>query len=131
MATLAPAPCRRCGGTGNIPSYWYVDEGMCFRCNGSGVDPQQPQHGERVNLGIVQVLCLYSKAAMAFYAITEPPALAGDRIVGVGDTPANSLIDLGKQLAGKGLTGAMRVKYDLRGSEYEDWKPVLKRRGST
>ena len=27
-------PCSRCGGTGNIPKFWYVQNGICFQCMG-------------------------------------------------------------------------------------------------
>lgn len=29
-------PCSRCGGTGSLPVYNHVQEGICFRCNGAG-----------------------------------------------------------------------------------------------
>lgn len=36
---MALATCPKCGGSGRIPSYLHVAEGLCFRCNGSGKAP--------------------------------------------------------------------------------------------
>jgi hypothetical protein len=33
-------PCSRCGGSGWIRRYTHVQGGVCFRCRGSGVDPE-------------------------------------------------------------------------------------------
>ena len=35
--------CTRCGGTGIIAEYAYYQGGRCFRCGGSGNDPQKKQ----------------------------------------------------------------------------------------
>lgn len=32
--------CHRCGGKGVIQAFMHVQGGVCFRCNGSGVDPK-------------------------------------------------------------------------------------------
>lgn len=32
------APCGKCDGSGYIPAYHHVAEGLCFRCWGSGLD---------------------------------------------------------------------------------------------
>ena len=32
-------PCSKCGGTGNIPQFGHVDEGICYWCKGTGVEP--------------------------------------------------------------------------------------------
>ena len=29
--------CSRCGGTGNLPQYSHVENGVCFSCGGHGV----------------------------------------------------------------------------------------------
>ena len=29
--------CPKCGGTGNIPCFSHVEDGVCFLCGGSGV----------------------------------------------------------------------------------------------
>jgi len=31
-------PCSRCGGTGEFPEFYHVEEGICFRCNGAKYD---------------------------------------------------------------------------------------------
>ncbi|GAB3572654.1 hypothetical protein GCM10027345_04170 [Hymenobacter daeguensis] len=31
-------PCSRCDGTGELPVYNHVQQGICFRCNGAGFD---------------------------------------------------------------------------------------------
>lgn len=31
------APCRRCGGTGKLPSFPHVERGVCFKCQGTGL----------------------------------------------------------------------------------------------
>ena len=33
-------PCSKCGGTGNIPQFGHVDEGICYWCKGTGVEPK-------------------------------------------------------------------------------------------
>lgn len=35
-------PCPRCGGCGTIAFYGHVENGCCFRCGGSGMDPETP-----------------------------------------------------------------------------------------
>tara|TARA_Y100001951_G_C11250961_1_gene246349 strand:- start:271 stop:1005 length:735 start_codon:yes stop_codon:yes gene_type:complete len=40
-----PAPCSRCGGTGEIPGYRYIKNGICFRCQGNAVDPRKKNWG--------------------------------------------------------------------------------------
>ncbi len=34
--------CPRCGGIGHFSQWSHINEGRCFRCNGSGVDPSAP-----------------------------------------------------------------------------------------
>lgn len=29
-------PCPRCGGTGRLSCYHYIDNGICFKCGGNG-----------------------------------------------------------------------------------------------
>ena len=31
--------CSRCGGSGHMSGYQHVQGGVCFRCDGAGVDP--------------------------------------------------------------------------------------------
>ena len=35
---LVEIPCDRCGGSGIISSYGYVEGGRCFKCNGRGIE---------------------------------------------------------------------------------------------
>ena len=28
-------PCERCGGTGQLPYYGHIDQGVCFKCGGA------------------------------------------------------------------------------------------------
>ena len=43
---VAPAHrCSRCGGSGRLDGYRHVQGGICFRCDGNGVDPA---HAETV-----------------------------------------------------------------------------------
>lgn len=37
--TFSSCKCRRCGGTGLMP-YKHIDDGICFKCDGSGVEPE-------------------------------------------------------------------------------------------
>ena len=37
-ATESIIACTRCGGTGYFPQYKRVENGVCFRCWGSGTD---------------------------------------------------------------------------------------------
>lgn len=32
--------CSKCGGTGRIPQFGHVDDGICYWCRGSGVEPK-------------------------------------------------------------------------------------------
>lgn len=32
--------CSRCSGEGRIYGFQHVDDGVCFRCGGSGIDPK-------------------------------------------------------------------------------------------
>lgn len=45
--------CPKCCGQGYIPSYHYVDNGVCFKCNGSGIYPHDwkeytPEYAEKL-----------------------------------------------------------------------------------
>ena len=47
-ADEAVVPCTRCDGTGYIPLFSHVKDGVCFRCNGTGDEPQEkPQETRR------------------------------------------------------------------------------------
>jgi len=36
----AKDPCSKCGGSGRIPQFGHIDEGICYWCKGSGVEPK-------------------------------------------------------------------------------------------
>jgi len=38
----AAAPCSRCGGKGRIERFGHIADGVCFKCNGSGIDTDAP-----------------------------------------------------------------------------------------
>lgn len=33
------SPCRRCGGSGRLIEYSHINQGVCYRCGGDGLDP--------------------------------------------------------------------------------------------
>jgi hypothetical protein len=39
--------CSKCGGSGNIPAYNHRDAGVCYRCQGDGVEPSKEELARR------------------------------------------------------------------------------------
>jgi hypothetical protein len=49
---MTKVKCPRCAGTGNVPSFAHVQNGLCFRCKGTGLsypDKPQPENLELVS----------------------------------------------------------------------------------
>jgi hypothetical protein len=71
--------CPRCNGTGSVPQFKHVQDGVCFRCDGSGLSyPDKPQP---VNLELVSDIftLVLIKGDITYYAQayvwnTEPRA---------------------------------------------------------
>ena len=41
-------PCRKCGGSGELPHFHHIQNGTCFRCDGLGIDPGASYGGEDI-----------------------------------------------------------------------------------
>lgn len=58
--------CYKCGGTGLIPRFGAIRNGMCFKCGGSGKQASAPKtkltlwHVMGVDLRTGQVVCVYN-----------------------------------------------------------------------
>jgi hypothetical protein len=44
------AGCLKCNGTGTIPRFGYVSDGVCFGCNGVGFNPKDEEHDSHQSL---------------------------------------------------------------------------------
>lgn len=47
---MTKVKCPRCNGTGNVPSFAHVQEGICFRCDGTGLSYPNKPEAENIEL---------------------------------------------------------------------------------
>ena len=91
-------PCRRCDGHGELPQFRHVQNGVCFRCGGSKIDPGPGRRPSRK-----PVKRLSNKAANLLHALIHTGEgwwrMLGDkaqRKQALDELASHRLVELGK-----------------------------------
>jgi hypothetical protein len=111
------AGCPKCNGTGTIPRFGNVDDGVCYGCKGVGFDPKDEEHDSHESLRKLMVDSRVARAqepviprnttaspAEAAPARTERPKGFTNKFPGncVG---CNTRVGTGEGMTSKGKTG--------------------------